>query len=69
MQQFCGTLVTGRSAEAFIFGMLSWPGRAVVCHKAGGYILYNLSGGFSWYLSGPDDRLQHDIGRILGNGS
>jgi hypothetical protein len=48
---------------------LSWPGRAVVCRKEGSYILYNFSGGFSWYLYGPDNRLQHDIAGTLGNGS
>ena len=32
-------------------------------------ILYNFSGGFSWYLFGPDNRLQHDIAGTLGNGS
>ena len=32
---------------------LSWPARAVVCRKEGSYILYNFSGGFSWYLFGP----------------
>jgi Domain of unknown function (DUF2341) len=48
---------------------LSWPGRAVVCRKEGSYILYNFSGGFSWYLFGPDNRLQYDIAGTLGNGS
>jgi hypothetical protein len=48
---------------------LSWPGRAVVCRKEGSYILYNYSGGLSWYLFGPDNRLQHDIAGTLGNGS
>ena len=32
-------------------------------------ILYNFSGGFSWYLFGPDNRLQHDIAGTLGNGA
>jgi hypothetical protein len=40
---------------------LSWPGRAVVCRREGSYILYNFGGGFSWYLFGPDNRLQYDI--------
>jgi hypothetical protein len=31
-------------------------------------ILYNYSGGFSWYLFGPDNRLQYDIAGALGNG-
>jgi hypothetical protein len=29
--------------EAWV-NTLSWPGRAVVCRKEGGYILYNYSG-------------------------
>jgi hypothetical protein len=33
------------------------------------YILYNYSGGFSWYLYGPDNRLQYDIAGTLGNGA
>jgi hypothetical protein len=32
--------------------------RAVVCRKAGSYILYNYSGDFSSYLFGPENRLQ-----------
>jgi hypothetical protein len=48
---------------------LSWPTRAVVCRKDGSYILYNYSGGFSWYLYGPDNRLQYDIAGTLGNGA
>jgi hypothetical protein len=48
---------------------LSWPTREVVCRKDGSYILYNYSGGFSWYLFGPDNRLQYDIAGTLGNGS
>jgi Concanavalin A-like lectin/glucanases superfamily len=48
---------------------LSWPTRALLCRKEGSYILYNYSGGFSWYLFGPDSRLQHDIAGTLGNGS
>ena len=47
---------------------LSWPTRAAVCRKDGSYILYNYSGGFSWYLYGPDTRLQHDIADTLENG-
>jgi hypothetical protein len=31
--------------------------------------LYNDSGGFSWYLFGPDNRLQYDIAGTLGNGA
>jgi hypothetical protein len=54
--------------EAWV-NTLSWPGRAVVCRKEGSYILYNFSGGFSWYLFGPDNRLQYDIAGTLGNGS
>ena len=54
--------------EAWV-NTLSWPTRAVVCRKEGSYILYNYSGGFSWYLFGPDNRLQHDIAGTLGNGS
>ena len=54
--------------EAWV-NTLSWPGRAVVCRKEGSYIFYNYSGGFSWYLFGPDNRLQHDIAGTLGNGS
>jgi hypothetical protein len=42
---------------------------AVVCRKEGSYILYNYSGGLSWYLFGPDSRLQYDIAGMLGNGS
>src|SRR5918994_966310 len=48
---------------------LSWPGWAVVCRKDGSYILYNYSGGFSWYLFGLDNRLQYDIAGTLGSGS
>jgi hypothetical protein len=33
----------------------------------GSYILYNYSGGFSWYLFRPDNRLQYDIAGTLGN--
>ncbi len=29
--------------------------------------LYNFSGGFSWYLFGPENRLQYDIAGTLGN--
>lgn len=29
----------------------------------------HYSGGFSWYLFGPDNRLQYDIAGTLGNGS
>jgi hypothetical protein len=54
--------------EAWV-NTLSWPGRAVVCRKDGSYILYNYSGGVSWYLYGPDNRLQHDIAGTLGNGT
>jgi hypothetical protein len=54
--------------EAWV-STLSWPTRAVVCRKEGSYILYNYSGGFSWYLFGPDNRLQYDIAGILGNGA
>jgi hypothetical protein len=32
---------------------LTWPTRAVVCRKDGSYILYDYTGGFSWYLYGP----------------
>jgi hypothetical protein len=32
-------------------------------------MIYNYSGGFSWYLFGPDNRLQYDIAGTLGNGS
>jgi len=52
-----------------VVSALSWPTRAVVCRKDGSYILYNYSGGFSWYLYGPDNRLQYDIAGTLGNGS
>jgi hypothetical protein len=45
------------------------PTRAVVCRKEGSYILYNYSGGFSWYLFGPENRLQYDIAGTLGNGT
>jgi hypothetical protein len=41
----------------------------VVCRKDDSYILYNYSGGFSWYLYGPDNRLQYDIAGTLGNGA
>jgi hypothetical protein len=54
--------------EAWV-NTLSWPTRAVVCRKDGSYILYNYSGGFSWYLYGLDNRLQHDIAGTLKNGS
>jgi Concanavalin A-like lectin/glucanases superfamily len=54
--------------EAWV-NTLSWPARAVVCRKEGSYILYNYSGGFSWYLFGPNSRLQYDIAGTLGNGS
>jgi Concanavalin A-like lectin/glucanases superfamily len=54
--------------EAWV-NTLTWPGRAVVCRKDDSYILYNYSGGFSWYLYGPDTRLQHDIAGTLGNGA
>jgi hypothetical protein len=53
--------------EAWV-NTLSWPGGAVVCRKEGSYILYNFSGGFSWYL-GPENRLQYDIAGTLGNGA
>jgi hypothetical protein len=46
-----------------------WPTRAVVCRKDGSYILYNYSGGFSWYLFGPDNRLQYDIAGTIGTGA
>jgi hypothetical protein len=42
---------------------------AVVCRKEGSYILYNYSGGFSWYLFRPDNRLQYDIAGTLGTGT
>jgi hypothetical protein len=45
------------------------PGRAVVCRKDGSYILYNFSGGFSWNLFGPENRLHYDIAGTLGNGA
>ena len=32
-------------------------------------ILYNFSGGFSWYFFRPDNRLQYDIAGTLGNGA
>jgi hypothetical protein len=32
-------------------------------------VLYNYSSGFSWYLFGPDNRLQYDIAGTLGNGA
>jgi Concanavalin A-like lectin/glucanases superfamily len=54
--------------EAWV-NTLSWPGRAVVCRKEGSHTLYNFSGGFSRYLFGPDNRLQHDIAGTLGNGA
>ena len=54
--------------EAWV-NTLSWPTRAAVCRKDGSYILYNYSGGFSWYLYGPDSRLQYDIAGTLGNGA
>jgi len=54
--------------EAWV-NTLTWPSRAVVCPKEGSYILYNFSGGFSWYLFGPDGRLQYDIAGTLGNGN
>ena len=56
------------TVEAWV-NTLSRPARAVVCRKEGSYILYNFSGGFSWYLFGPENRLQHDIAGTLGNGS
>jgi Concanavalin A-like lectin/glucanases superfamily/Domain of unknown function (DUF2341) len=56
------------TVEAWI-STLSWRSRAVVCRKEGSYILYNFSGGFSWYLFGPENRLQYDIAGTLGNGS
>jgi hypothetical protein len=37
--------------------------------KEGSNLLYNYSGGFSWYLYGPDNRLQYDIAGTPGNGS
>jgi hypothetical protein len=43
--------------------------RRIICRKDGSYILYNFGGGFSWYLFGPDNRLQHDIAGALRNGS
>jgi Concanavalin A-like lectin/glucanases superfamily len=54
--------------EAWV-NTLSWPTRAVICRKEGSYILYNYVGGFSWYLFGPDNRLQYDIAGMLGNGA
>ena len=41
----------------------------MVCRKEGSYILYNFSGGFSWYLFEPDNRLQDDIAGTLENGA
>ena len=32
-------------------------------------MLYNYRGAFSWYLYGPDNRLQYDIAGTLGNGA
>ena len=58
----------GSPSRAWI-NTLSWPGRAVVCRKEGSYILYNFSGGFSWYLFGPENRLQYDVAGTLGNGA
>ena len=43
------------SIEAWVH-TLSRPTRAVICR------------GFSWYLFGPDNRLQYDIAAALGNG-
>ena len=40
-----------------------------LANSTSSYILYNFSGGFSWYLFGPDNRLQYDIAGTLGNGS
>jgi len=54
--------------EAWV-NMLSWPTRAIVCRKDGSCILYNYSGGFSWYLFGPDNRLQYDTAGCLGDGA
>ena len=39
-----------------------------LANSTSSYILYNYSGGFSWYLFGPDNRLQYDIAGTLGNG-
>jgi MSHA biogenesis protein MshQ len=46
---------------------LAQPGRCLPQGRQ--LILYNHSGGFSWYLYGPDNRLQYDIASTLGNGS
>jgi hypothetical protein len=43
---------------------LAHPGRRLPQGR-----LYNYSGAFSWYLFGPDNRLQYDIAGTLGNGS
>jgi Concanavalin A-like lectin/glucanases superfamily len=45
------------------------PAGSSVCRKDGSYILYDYSRGFSWYLFGPENRLQYDIAGALGNGS
>jgi hypothetical protein len=39
---------------------------AVSCAKLGGG---SAPCGFSWYLFGPDNRLQYDIAGRLGNGA
>jgi hypothetical protein len=44
-------------------------GRGCAVRSGSTYILYNYSGGFSWYLHGPDNRLQYDIAGTLGNGA
>jgi hypothetical protein len=48
------------------------PRRAVVCRKAGSYVLYNYSG-VQWRFLPvplwPDNRLQYDVAGTLGNGS
>jgi len=46
----------------------SWAGRATNLRKSGSFILYNYSGGYSWYTYGPNHRLQHDIASELGAG-
>jgi len=47
----------------------SWAGRATNLRKSGSFILYNYSGGYSWYTYGPNHRQQYDVAGELGTGA
>jgi len=53
--------------------MIDWiktaQGVAAIVAAVFATMVDHYSDGFSWYLFGPDNRLQHDIAGTLGNGS